>query len=597
MKTDRNKRKRVEHRSPVQQVEKFQRSSSPCLSQHDGKMEIGFGRTASDSRSCESPRAYGSGPLSSDCCAVALRSTSSGQESLSRPLPHASLSNVKMARSPLHCSNANWSPRSPFSSTSSQYRSPAECKTEDEDKGKLLVLGSSTCRPLTVLSSIDSSVPSQTEICLSSRQLRDKGVEEVLVTVEMDPDKPTELLLCSESNETDIDARLREKLLNVQNEVQHRQKELEVMGPELQELTRQLADCEEDEISELQEDLTRQARIAGLHRRRIAELRAQCELQVEHTLTSRQTRVTLQAGVPHMTPWLPHPLIYIPPPQPAQTSSSTKVTKQVAKVPLEVQGKFQTRLKVACAFAITCSPDGKTLYALDRAKQSINVFNTSDCSLVSSFPVQDEVFSLAASNTRLYATGVEQAVRVYSLQGKALQAWGSHGQGDEQFDSPTGLAVSDSHVYVSDSLNSRVQVYDLGGQFVTSWRGPDLFQYPFGIAVNGSCVFVTDSVLNCVKVFHTNGALLRQWGSAGKQDGQFDQPSGIAVSGPFVYVADSRNQRVQVFDQQGKFVRVWLCREPSGPAGPFRPMGLALVPNQCAFVSAMDAQEGISLFH
>jgi hypothetical protein len=47
--------------------------------------------------------------------------------------------------------------------------------------------------------------------------------------------------------------------------------------------------------------------------------------------------------------------------------------------------------------------------------------------------------------------------------------WGSPGDGDGQFNVLISLAVPDDEVYVTDSGNYRVQVFDRSGKFLRKW--------------------------------------------------------------------------------------------------------------------------------
>ena len=61
-------------------------------------------------------------------------------------------------------------------------------------------------------------------------------------------------------------------------------------------------------------------------------------------------------------------------------------------------------------------------------------------------------------------------------------------------------------------------------------------------------VYVADSGNDRVQVFDADGAFLGNLGSQGGEAGQFMFPHGIAVDGSGrVYVADTSNHRVQVF--------------------------------------------------
>ena len=74
---------------------------------------------------------------------------------------------------------------------------------------------------------------------------------------------------------------------------------------------------------------------------------------------------------------------------------------------------------------------------------------------------------------------------------------------------------------------------------------------PYGIAVgSGGNIYVADTGNNRVQVFDPSGVFQSTFGSFGSGNGQFSDPYGIAVgSGGNIYVADTGNSRVQVFSQ------------------------------------------------
>ena len=128
---------------------------------------------------------------------------------------------------------------------------------------------------------------------------------------------------------------------------------------------------------------------------------------------------------------------------------------------------------------------------------------------------------------------------------------------------PRKLAVDESgNVYVVDSENHRVQVFDSNGIYLRQWgsegSGEGEFKSPSGLALDESGnVYITELGNHRVQVFDSQGGFLRKWGSEGSDDGQFNSPNGIEVdrSGN-VYVADTRNNRIQVFDSSGKFLKL-----------------------------------------
>ena len=61
-------------------------------------------------------------------------------------------------------------------------------------------------------------------------------------------------------------------------------------------------------------------------------------------------------------------------------------------------------------------------------------------------------------------------------------------------------------------------------------------------------VYVADTGNSRIQMFNSGGTYLTQWGTQGSGDGQFDYPVSVAVDGSGnVYVADRDNQRIQVF--------------------------------------------------
>jgi sugar lactone lactonase YvrE len=157
-------------------------------------------------------------------------------------------------------------------------------------------------------------------------------------------------------------------------------------------------------------------------------------------------------------------------------------------------------------------------------------------------------------------------VQVFSHDGTFQFKWGTQGNGDGQFDTPSSIVVDGfGRVYVADFQNQRVQVFSGDGTFLRKWgsqgRGDGQFRDPIGIAVDGSGrVYIADRTNHRVQVFSNDGTFLRKWGKQGTGDSQFQEPWGIAVNGSGrVYVADTYNHRVQVFNANGAFLGNWGC--------------------------------------
>ena len=143
--------------------------------------------------------------------------------------------------------------------------------------------------------------------------------------------------------------------------------------------------------------------------------------------------------------------------------------------------------------------------------------------------------------------------------------------GDGQFNEPWGVAVdSQGQIYVADTWNGRIQVFDSVGNFLRKWGyfnttngtlGDPLALFgPRGIAVDGSDnLIVADTGNKRVLQFTPNGELLNQVGGGGVLLGNFEEPTDVAVdpTDGSIYVADAWNRRIQKLDANLQPLAEW----------------------------------------
>lgn len=204
-------------------------------------------------------------------------------------------------------------------------------------------------------------------------------------------------------------------------------------------------------------------------------------------------------------------------------------------------------------------PDGK-VYVVDRLKHRVLVFGAAAGS------AEGSSSGSSGSAIKLIMTlgGCDCNVRA----DEKLCTDKCFGPG--QLSSPYDVALSsgpdgEQRIYVSDTMNHRIQVYDDQGNIVGSiagqGRGSFMSQLdtPLGIAVDKfGNVFVADSGNNRVQVFDGSLNYVTTLGGngAGNSATQFDVPTDVAVdSAGNAYVADSSNFRIQVFDSKRKYAR------------------------------------------
>ena len=103
------------------------------------------------------------------------------------------------------------------------------------------------------------------------------------------------------------------------------------------------------------------------------------------------------------------------------------------------------------------------------------------------------------------------------------------------FSKPAGVAVDkDGNLYVADTWNNRVEIFDADGTFISTFGkpgdGPGYFSRPKGIAIDcDGHIWVADGMQDRVQVFRRDGQLLISFGGHGLLPGEFQGLVGIAI--------------------------------------------------------------------
>ncbi|WP_228856450.1 6-bladed beta-propeller [Desulfomarina profundi] len=90
-----------------------------------------------------------------------------------------------------------------------------------------------------------------------------------------------------------------------------------------------------------------------------------------------------------------------------------------------------------------------------------------------------------------------------------VRSWGQQGSAQGQFNNPIGIAIAGREIFISDTGNNRIQVFDLDGKF------------------------------------------LRMFGGQGNGPGELDRPMHLDIHAGKLYVAEYLNDRIQVFSLDG----------------------------------------------
>jgi DNA-binding beta-propeller fold protein YncE len=125
-----------------------------------------------------------------------------------------------------------------------------------------------------------------------------------------------------------------------------------------------------------------------------------------------------------------------------------------------------------------------------------------------------------------------------------VRQWGETGNGPSQLDEPIGITVDRrGTVYVADTRNARVQVYDARGQHlrswgVTTWEDEGRLE-PYLDTDRAGDVYITDPITKSLQKYTPSGILLAE--TDGNAESSLLEPLGVAVSprDSRVFVADA----------------------------------------------------------
>uniref|UniRef100_A0A8C3G4M6 RING-type E3 ubiquitin transferase n=1 Tax=Cyclopterus lumpus TaxID=8103 RepID=A0A8C3G4M6_CYCLU len=114
-------------------------------------------------------------------------------------------------------------------------------------------------------------------------------------------------------------------------------------------------------------------------------------------------------------------------------------------------------------------------------------------------------FAAVNNNNEIIVTDFHNhSVKVFTPEGELVLKFGSNGEGNGQFNAPTGVAVDvNGNIIVADWGNSRIQVFDGSGSFLSYINtSADPLYGPQGLALTSDGhVVVADSGNHCFKVY------------------------------------------------------------------------------------------------
>jgi DNA-binding beta-propeller fold protein YncE len=162
-------------------------------------------------------------------------------------------------------------------------------------------------------------------------------------------------------------------------------------------------------------------------------------------------------------------------------------------------------------------------------------------------------------NNILYVTDIKSnSVREYNMSGKMLLQLTTASSKSDTLNAPNAVTIdADKNIYVSDTGNQRLVMYDKNGKFIRiingskDGKGTSKFVNPRGVGVQpDGTVLMVDNMTHFVYGFDgKTGKQKFQFGGIGSDNNQFYLPNGLFVdSQGEVFITDTVNERVAQYN-------------------------------------------------
>ena len=116
-----------------------------------------------------------------------------------------------------------------------------------------------------------------------------------------------------------------------------------------------------------------------------------------------------------------------------------------------------------------------------------------------------------ASGNLYVVDSKENRVQVYDFSGSYIFSWGSGGDNSGEFNNPTDIAIDmNGRIFIADTGNKRVQVFNAVGQYITSIGDPSVdsikLQEPIAVSVDDfGFLYIADKGTGSISKFNTSG--------------------------------------------------------------------------------------------
>ena len=155
----------------------------------------------------------------------------------------------------------------------------------------------------------------------------------------------------------------------------------------------------------------------------------------------------------------------------------------------------------------------------------------------------------------IYATSTHHQLVKLSSTGSIIKVVGQLGKGNAEFNVPNGLRIKNCELYVCDTKNNRLQVFDLDLNFKRSFgkKGKEKGQFELPVDVNFDAsgnIYVTEQTNYRIQVFTHTEQHIRSIGNIIQRF----QPVSLLIHNEILYVTDGYNHKVWVMNTSGDII-------------------------------------------
>lgn len=238
--------------------------------------------------------------------------------------------------------------------------------------------------------------------------------------------------------------------------------------------------------------------------------------------------------------------------------------------------------------------DEDYIYVCDLASGKIKVFkhNGEFAGFFIEYPKMMPTSIAMDSNFNLWITDrKDDTVKVFSIDNELKIIIGKSGSGKKEFKTPLDILIYEDKVYVLDSGNARVQVFNFNGNYLFDFGTPGLDDgklycpNSFSFDKNGN-LWIVEGCTGRIQVFDKNGKFIK------KVKENFGKPETIEKFENYMLVSNSQDEKIYILDLNGNVMNK-IGEEIKSPL--YFPQSIAML-SDGTLVVANSGTSTISLF-